>query len=64
MREIHVFENSGPSARRFGLWALVQGRWPVDVRGRKPSASLANPGALTYDTLGGRGGVREAAASS
>ena len=36
----------------------------ADFRGCKPTASLANLRALTYDTSGGRGGVKEAAASS
>lgn len=47
------------AALGFGLRTV-----PVDFRGCKPGASLANSGALTYDTRGGRGGVREAAASS
>jgi len=30
MREIHVFENSGPSARRFGLWFKDGGQWMLE----------------------------------
>ena len=36
----------------------------VDFRDCKPIASLANLRALTYDTIGGRGGAKQAAVSS
>jgi len=31
MREIHVFENSGPSARRFGFWFKDVNQWILEA---------------------------------